>query len=214
MTSFIPIFPLNMVVFPNEEYNLYIFEPRYVQLITECVDSGKQLGIPTIIDGQLQEIGSTVIVKQIDNTHDDGKMEITIIGVSKYRVLEVITTIPEKLYSGAIVSTYNDAGDKHPGKHRQVITKLRQLYTIANKPLDIFEYTDMLNSYKIAQLTGLPLKIKYEINTLLRESQRLEYLNRHLDDMIAQAKQYFNKTENSNIKKKGFEDFLNKFSLN
>ena len=35
MTNFIPIFPLRIVVFPGEEVNLHIFEPRYKQLIKE-----------------------------------------------------------------------------------------------------------------------------------------------------------------------------------
>jgi Lon protease-like protein len=40
MMNFIPIFPLSIVVFPGENLNLHIFEPRYRQLIRECSDSG------------------------------------------------------------------------------------------------------------------------------------------------------------------------------
>ena len=36
MTNFIPIFPLSVVVYPGEELNLHIFEPRYKQLVNEC----------------------------------------------------------------------------------------------------------------------------------------------------------------------------------
>ena len=41
MTNFIPIFPLGIVVYPGEELNLHIFEPRYKQLIKECYEAKK-----------------------------------------------------------------------------------------------------------------------------------------------------------------------------
>ncbi len=44
MTNFIPIFPLALVVYPGEELNLHIFEPRYKQLITECHELKKNFG--------------------------------------------------------------------------------------------------------------------------------------------------------------------------
>ncbi len=39
MTNFIPIFPLGIVVYPGENVNLHIFEPRYKQLVKECHDN-------------------------------------------------------------------------------------------------------------------------------------------------------------------------------
>src|SRR6187455_311175 len=50
MTNFIPIFPLGIVVFPGENLNLHIFEPRYKQLIKECFEQKKPFGIPPVID--------------------------------------------------------------------------------------------------------------------------------------------------------------------
>ncbi len=49
MTNFIPIFPLGIVVFPGEDLNLHVFEPRYKQLITDCFGEKKPFGIPTVL---------------------------------------------------------------------------------------------------------------------------------------------------------------------
>ena len=38
MTNFIPIFPLNVVLYPGEILNLHIFEPRYKELVKECFE--------------------------------------------------------------------------------------------------------------------------------------------------------------------------------
>ena len=44
MARFIPLFPLNIVVFPGEKLNLHIFEPRYKQLVNECYATGTTFG--------------------------------------------------------------------------------------------------------------------------------------------------------------------------
>ena len=48
MINFIPIFPLNIVVFPGEKLNLHIFEDRYIQLINDCVAEKKAFGIVVV----------------------------------------------------------------------------------------------------------------------------------------------------------------------
>jgi hypothetical protein len=60
MTNFIPIFPLSIVVYPGEDLNLHIFEPRYKQLISECNTTKKPFGIPTVIDKKMKDFGSLV----------------------------------------------------------------------------------------------------------------------------------------------------------
>ena len=65
MTNFIPIFPLGLVVYPREPLHLHIFEPRYRQLINECLQSGKPFGIPVVID---KKISDTKIETTINKT--------------------------------------------------------------------------------------------------------------------------------------------------
>jgi Lon protease-like protein len=104
MTNFIPIFPLGIVVFPGEDLNLHIFEPRYKQLITDCFAEARPFGIPTVLKNGLSERGTLVEVKEIVEVYDDGKLDIKTKGVSIFRILEVVKSIPDKLYSGAIVN--------------------------------------------------------------------------------------------------------------
>src|SRR5438093_6469064 len=107
MTNFIPIFPLNIVVYPGENLNLHIFEPRYKQLISECYARNKLFGIPSVINNRLQDYGTLIQIKEIAHIHKNGEMDIKTRGEKVFRILEVIREIPEKLYSGAIV-TYPD----------------------------------------------------------------------------------------------------------
>ena len=65
MTNFIPIFPLSIVVFPGEELNLHIFEPRYKQLIGDCFSENRAFGIPSIVKEKLMEFGTLVKIIEI-----------------------------------------------------------------------------------------------------------------------------------------------------
>ncbi len=48
-----PLFPLNIVVFPGEELNLHIFEPRYRALIRDAEREGFSFGIPSYVHQKL-----------------------------------------------------------------------------------------------------------------------------------------------------------------
>ena len=76
MTNFIPIFPLGIVVYPGEDLNLHIFEPRYKQLIKECHEQKKGFGIPTVIENKLQENGTLVQITELTKLYDNGEMDI------------------------------------------------------------------------------------------------------------------------------------------
>src|SRR5262249_9527068 len=104
MTNFIPVFPLGIVVYPCEKLNLHIFEPRYKQLVNECYAEGKPFGIPAVIAKQLNEMGTLVRITEVVKVYDNGEMDIRTEGLRVFRVLEVIRSVPDKLFSGAIVN--------------------------------------------------------------------------------------------------------------
>jgi Lon protease-like protein len=180
MTNFIPIFPLGIVVFPGEDLNLHIFEPRYKQLITECFAEAKPFGIPTVLKNGLGERGTLVEVKEIVEVYEDGKLDIKTKGVSIFRILEVVKSIPDKLYSGAIVNYPVNEDSKKAVLLQQVVKSTKDLHTVLKLKKDFKKPDDELVSYDIAHHLGLSLEEEYEFAGLFREDQRLEYLKRHL----------------------------------
>jgi uncharacterized protein len=183
MTNFIPIFPLNIVVYPQEQLNLHIFELRYQQLISECLDQEKPFGITTVIGNSLQEYGTLVQIAELSNRYSDGKMDIRSVGVKKFRILEYIERVPEKLYSGAIVYYIQDEPSYFEKKQQQVIEKLLMLHEKLGVKKDYKKPMADLYSYDIAHHVGLSLEQEYELQCLPQEAQRLEFINRHLDQL-------------------------------
>lgn len=185
MTNFIPIFPLEIVIFPREELHLHIFEPRYKQLIKECHEAGKPFGIPTVLKNQLQELGTLTEIREIAREYDNGEMDINTIGVAVFRTLEVIKQVPEKLYSGAIVNyPENELEDGNEKLMKFVVNGVREVHRMLNVNKDFKRPDDELRSYDIAHHAGLSLEEEYEFQGLFKELQRQEYLKRHLQKVL------------------------------
>lgn len=184
MTNFIPIFPLSIVVFPGEDLNLHIFEPRYKQLISECYEQKKAFGIPVVINNDVAELGTLVEIKELSKVYDSGEMDIKTRGQKVFRILEVIKDVPDKLYNGAIV-TYPDNNDKGNRELMQkVVNGIRELHRLLNIQKDFKKPEDTLSGYDVAHHAGLNVEEEYEFLGLFHELQRQEYLKRHLTRII------------------------------
>ncbi|RYE23771.1 MAG: peptidase S16 [Sphingobacteriales bacterium] len=186
MTNFIPIFPLSIVVYPGEQLNLHIFEPRYKQLIKECIAEQKPFGIPCVINDRVEEYGTLMQVTEMVQEYDNGEMDIRTKGTDIFRTLQIVDTIPDKLYQGAIVSYPNNVVERDNTEiSKKIVSEVKRLYNL----LDVAEKfpikTETIVSYEIAHFVGLTQQQEYELLNIFTEIQRLEYLRRHLNSITS-----------------------------
>ncbi len=184
MTNFIPIFPLGIVVYPGEHVNLHIFEPRYKQLIKDCFEAGKAFGIPPVINDKVSEMGTLMRVVEISNTYEDGTMDIKTEGLSVFKVLELIRELPEKLYSGAIVTYPENFPKSSPTKMKLILTGIKALHKRLSISKDFHKPEPALRSYDVAHHVGLAIDDEYHLLELPQELQRQEFLKRHLAKVL------------------------------
>lgn len=184
MTNFIPIFPLGIVMYPGEQLNLHIFEPRYRQLINECHTNKRLFGIPAVIENKLQDYGSLVEVTELTRVYDNGEMDIKAKGLRVFRILELIKEVPDKLYSGAIVNYPETYEQGNPELMRRVMSSIRELHRLLKVNKDFKKDDGELKVYEVAHHIGLSIEEEYELLGLLDERQRQEYLKRHLAKVI------------------------------
>lgn len=186
MINFIPIFPLDIVVYPGEPLNLHIFEPRYKQLIRDCIDEKKPFGIPVVLDKKISELGTLMEVAEVVKEYDNGEFDIRTRGIKIFRLLEVVRDVPEKLYNGAIVNyPENRMEQDNTDVSRLIVSEVRRLYTLLNveEKFPVQKEDDPIISYQIAHFVGLSVQQEYELLGLFAELQRLEYLRRHLKEI-------------------------------
>ena len=180
MTNFIPIFPLNIVVYPGEDLNLHIFEPRYKQLVAECFAAKKPFGVPAVLGDKLQDHGSLLDIVEVSKTYDDGEMDIRTRANKVFRILEIIRDLPDKLYSGAIVNYPENREQGSVEQMKKILVSIRELHRELKVEKDFHKPDDQLTSYDVAHHVGLSTEEEYELLGLFDERQRQEYLKRHL----------------------------------
>ena len=79
-TEILPLFPLNVVLFPQSQLHLHIFEERYKTLISECITYDSAFGINLVHEHEVRTVGCTAMVREVVKRYDDGKLDIIVEG--------------------------------------------------------------------------------------------------------------------------------------
>ncbi len=87
MEKFLPLFPLPVVVFPGSPLPLHIFEPRYREMIGECLENRSEFGVILVLGNHLHRIGTTVKIENVLQRFEDGRLNILTIGKKRFEVL-------------------------------------------------------------------------------------------------------------------------------
>jgi ATP-dependent Lon protease len=96
----IPLFPLNIVLFPGEAVPLHIFEPRYRLMTRLCLEQASPFGIVFVHDGNLAQTGCSALIVKTLKEFEDGRSDILTAGQQAFRL---IRTHSEKAYLEADV---------------------------------------------------------------------------------------------------------------
>lgn len=179
----LPLFPLNVVVFPFETIQLHIFEPRYKQLVYDALTNNTTFGIPVFLNGTVQPIGTELKIAELVKKYPDGTMDIKAEGLRIFRIENFYQPMPGKLHAGGVVSFLATEDDADITTKIKIIQRVTELYQIM-KLNHNFSANQPYLSYKMGNKIGLSLAQQYQLLCLLLESERLEYIDECLNQII------------------------------
>jgi Lon protease-like protein len=104
----IGLFPLALVLLPTERVPLHIFEPRYKELIGECLESEGEFGLVLADDDGLRGVGTRAAVTDVLHRFPDGRMNIVVEGGERFRLLELTSG---RAFATAVVEDVSDDDD-------------------------------------------------------------------------------------------------------
>jgi len=110
MSALLPIFPLQLVVFPRVQFPLHIFEERYKEMVGEAIANHSEFGIVLVKDAGIVSAGCTVAVEKVLTRYPDGRMDIVTRGARRFEILAIDQ---EKAYLRGEVEFFND-DDEEP----------------------------------------------------------------------------------------------------
>ncbi len=181
MSYFLPLFPLNLVAFPEEKLNLHIFEPRYKQLIRDCMDGDNRFGVPAYVKARI-EYGTEVEIVEIFKTYDDGRMDIKTIGHKIFKVEDFSNPWPKKEYAGGYVEPLDNIWDIVPAKY-EMVKLIDKLYQQLQLEEDL-TYDEDTPVFDFAHKVGLNLEQEYDLIQIPKESERVDFLVAHLKQLL------------------------------
>ncbi len=187
-TKSISLFPLYAVMFPHGSIPLKIFEPRYLEMISECLKSNKDFGICLIKDGaeigkaaETYETGTLSEISYFER-HPDGLLGITAHGKQRFNILSKRIQA-NQLTIAEIEVLPEEPAQPVPEKYNAVVNILKRQIEQLSYPFLKKEtrYNDLgWVSCRLAELLPLKLEQKQHLLQINGAERRLE----HIKDLI------------------------------
>ena len=172
----IPLFPLNVVLLPGAPLPLHIFEPRYKEMVKNCLAEKSEFGMLLSLPKGIAHVGCTAEILEVVKRYPDQRMDIVTVGRAPFRIVELFTKNP--LLEGQ-VDYLEDRGDPgNPVVQRQLVELYEACHTLLfeDYPKNLEGMPAEELSYRVASTLPMDLLWKQQILELRSEEERQERL--------------------------------------
>lgn len=188
----LPLFPLPLVLFPGAALPLHIFEPRYRQLLVDCLEGDHRFGIARLDEGVAEaelSPGTVGCIAEIVNTETlpDGRSNIVVRGTERFALVSFVSTPhPYRVCRGELVEDEFEIGaelDALAERVRDVFRRVaRAARTLADDPDPLPELPDDAASlsFAVASMIDIDLDARQELLASRSPLERLRQLDRVL----------------------------------
>jgi Lon protease-like protein len=183
----LPLFPLQVVLFPQSILPLHIFEERYKQLIGECLEeTEREFGINLVTEAGLARVGCTAVVADVLQRYDDGRLDILVEGRRRFELSRLMSGAA--LYSVGHIRWFDDVEEaidrplalETVALHNQLV---EMVYRQEEFRLE-YDPANAAFSFKIAQKAGMELAHRQRLLEMNSENERLRFLREYFVEVI------------------------------
>jgi Lon protease-like protein len=178
------LFPLGIVLLPTERIPLHIFEPRYRELIGECLDRGVEFGLLLGDEQGVREIGTSAAVVQLLQRFPDGRLNIVVEGRERFHV---VRETGGRSFQTAEVEPLADEDEEpgDPGDIERAITVFKALAELAGAEVDEPDPASPQLSFELAARVELEAEPKQRLLEARSERERLKLVVELLERAVA-----------------------------
>jgi Lon protease-like protein len=176
----IPLFPLNVVLLPGAELPLHIFEPRYREMVKNCLEEKSEFGMLLSLPKGLARVGCTAEILNVAKRYPDGRMDILTVGRASFRVVELFQQNP--LLAGQVDYLEDREIAVPPRIQRELVELFEACHTLIfdDYPKNLEAGAPENLSYLVAAALPMDLLWKQQILELRSEADRQERLVAYL----------------------------------
>jgi Lon protease-like protein len=180
--ALLPLFPLDVVLFPGTPLPLHIFEPRYKEMIGECLAQNRRFGVVRAVEQTLAEVGCTAEIVTVVKEYPDGRLDLVTEGRERF---EVVRVNQERSFLRAEVLMIDDKPGAPPQEDTSRAAQLHsELLALAGAKQDLSAADPASLSFYLAGSLPLDLDFKQKLLSLRSEPDRLSLLISYLETLI------------------------------
>jgi Lon protease-like protein len=193
LDALLPLFPLDVVLFPGTPLPLHIFEPRYKEMIGECLAQHRTFGVVRAVEHGLAEIGCTAEIVTVVKEYPDGRLDLVTEGRQRFELLRV--NQERSFLQAEVLMIDDEPGAPAPADAARAVQLHSDLLAIAGAKHDLPAANPSLLSFHLAGSVPLDLDFKQKLLSLRSEPERLTLLISYLETIIPNLRRAANARE-------------------
>ena len=179
----IGLFPLGLVLLPTEQVPLHIFEPRYRELIAECLETEQPFGLVYADDDGLRRIGTLARVVEVTDRFEDGRLNIVVEGGERFRLVDL--TDGRSFHTGTVETLEDDDDPPPQADVERALVVFRRLVELTGAEVEVPTDVTVQPSFEIGSRFELAPELKLELLEEASERRRLVRLCEILETIAA-----------------------------
>jgi len=185
----IPLFPLDVVLFPTMQLPLHVFEPRYKVMVRRCLEEGIEFGIVLATKDTIASIGCTARIVRKVKDYPDGRMDILTEGSSVFRLSEVLDE--EQYHEGIVEYVADEPLVTDLLQEKQLIESFESIHmSLFGTSWEEFTVGEAGSlAYRMASRLPIDLRERQAMLEMRSEKRRREFLERWLAELRPQLEQ-------------------------
>jgi Lon protease-like protein len=171
----IPLFPLDVVLFPGAPLPLHIFEPRYREMVAECIAGNRAFGVVRAQHDGLAVIGCTAQVVRVLHSYTDGRSDILTQGIDRFEIEQLDDS---RSFLQAEVDLLPDAGELATRAAREecVALHFEALHLMGASDIPIHLNLDSPVAYLLAATVPADLNFQQALLAMRSDAERTDAL--------------------------------------
>jgi Lon protease-like protein len=180
--ALLPLFPLEVVLLPGTPLPLHIFEPRYKEMIGECIANNAPFGVVRALEEGIAEVGCTAEIITVTKKYADGRMDLVAEGRMRFEVLEL--NRERSFLRAEVLLIPDEPGGAAQEERVRAIQLHLEILSLAGAVQDLSAADQNMLSFYLAGSLPLDLDFKQKLLAMRSENERISAVTSYLENIL------------------------------
>jgi Lon protease-like protein len=180
--ALLPLFPLEVVLLPGTPLPLHIFEPRYKEMMRECLALSAPFGVVRALEEGIAEVGCTAEILTVTKEYPDGRMDLVAEGRERFEVLEL--NEERSFLRAEVLLVPDEPGDAEIDARARAVQLHLEILSLAGAVQDLSAADQNHLSFYLAGSLPLDLDFKQKLLAMRSESERIQAVSTYLEGIL------------------------------